>query len=202
MAKKLTDEQVQEIIRLHGDELTNPQIAEQINCSITTVANVLRKFNLEKNQYTRICEICNVKYISQNKDGRFCSSKHENVINCLTCGEMFASKFGKKYCKYDCKKVAIASQKKQKPIVRRSNKYRIPVQRLEYMLSNGCEVCGDLNNLCIDHDHTCCNSTPTCGKCTRGVLCNSCNKAEGNLKGDTGIILNLYEYVLKYRNLP
>jgi hypothetical protein len=29
--------------------------------------------------------------------------------------------------------------------------------------------------LSVDHDHACCPKAPTCGKCTRGLLCGACN---------------------------
>jgi hypothetical protein len=31
--------------------------------------------------------------------------------------------------------------------------------------------------LFVDHDHTCCPKTPTCGGCNRGLLCGPCNVA-------------------------
>lgn len=30
-------------------------------------------------------------------------------------------------------------------------------------------------NFIVDHNHECCNKTPTCGNCNRGLLCNNCN---------------------------
>lgn len=41
-----------------------------------------------------------------------------------------------------------------------------------------CEICGSDNHgktLHVDHDHACCTSYPTCGKCVRGFLCYTCN---------------------------
>lgn len=39
-----------------------------------------------------------------------------------------------------------------------------------------CGIClsGD-RELVVDHDHSCCPTVPTCGRCTRGLLCRSCN---------------------------
>ena len=34
----------------------------------------------------------------------------------------------------------------------------------------------------IDHDHKCCNSRKTCGKCIRGILCQGCNLGLGGFK--------------------
>jgi hypothetical protein len=44
----------------------------------------------------------------------------------------------------------------------------------------GCGICGSKQSdgsraMHIDHDHNCCATTPTCGKCNRGVLCHKCN---------------------------
>ena len=45
--------------------------------------------------------------------------------------------------------------------------------------ADGCEICGDKpeRNLQVDHDHNCCDSTKTCGKCVRGIVCHTCNTA-------------------------
>lgn len=44
----------------------------------------------------------------------------------------------------------------------------------------GCALCGEpqgegRRRLGVDHDHSCCPELPTCGQCTRGLLCAFCN---------------------------
>lgn len=73
--------------------------------------------------------------------------------------------------------------------------YNLSLDEYRKMLSRGCQVCSSFNNLCIDHDHSCCSGETTCGKCIRGVLCNKCNSAEGLLDSDPARVLKLYEYM-------
>ena len=59
--------------------------------------------------------------------------------------------------------------------------YGLTLEGLKEMIRRGCEVCGRIDRLHIDHDHSCCEAPPTCGKCTRGVLCQHHNWAVGYL---------------------
>lgn len=38
----------------------------------------------------------------------------------------------------------------------------------------------------VDHDHACCPTTPACGKCNRGILCQHCNTALHSLEKHKG----------------
>ena len=63
-------------------------------------------------------------------------------------------------------------------------KYGITKEQLEAMIleqDNKCALCyvefTGRKSIRIDHDHNCCKSLKTCGKCVRGLLCHRCNIA-------------------------
>ena len=61
-----------------------------------------------------------------------------------------------------------------------------------------CAICqGDSGSrrFNIDHDHACCSGLYSCGKCVRGLLCGSCNKAIGLLKENKEIVLRVLNYL-------
>lgn len=58
-----------------------------------------------------------------------------------------------------------------------------------------CAVCrkpekgtGRVDKFHVDHDHSCCAGITSCGRCVRGLLCNSCNFLLG-LADDSAVIL-------------
>lgn len=65
-------------------------------------------------------------------------------------------------------------------------------------------ACGDeltVEDLHIDHDHKCCSrKNRSCGKCVRGLLCQNCNIALGNLKDDPDRAIALANYLMQYNN--
>jgi hypothetical protein len=50
----------------------------------------------------------------------------------------------------------------------------------------------------IDHDHTCCPGDRACGTCVRGLLCQPCNQALGQLADDPVRIRALADYIEQY----
>jgi len=47
----------------------------------------------------------------------------------------------------------------------------------------------------IDHDHRCCNRIYSCGRCIRGLLCISCNRAVGFFKDSPKMLRDAIEYL-------
>ncbi len=61
--------------------------------------------------------------------------------------------------------------------------YKITPERFDAMLAaqgGACAICRKAatafpRRIHVDHNHSCCPKTPTCGQCTRGLLCSHCN---------------------------
>lgn len=66
-----------------------------------------------------------------------------------------------------------------------------------------CAICGAdaeafKRKMAVDHDHSCCTKTPTCGKCNRGVLCHSCNTTLHSVERDRGWMHAATRYLDNY----
>ena len=64
----------------------------------------------------------------------------------------------------------------------------------------GCAVCGKTpeengKDLAVDHDHSCCPGERSCGKCVRGLLCDTCNRGVGHFKDSTELLLAAVAYL-------
>jgi hypothetical protein len=49
----------------------------------------------------------------------------------------------------------------------------------------------------IDHDHSCCDGSFSCGTCVRGLLCHPCNVGIDKFKDDTKLLQSAIEYLEK-----
>lgn len=50
----------------------------------------------------------------------------------------------------------------------------------------------------VDHDHKCCDSKSSCGKCIRGILCMDCNNLIERAKEDELILIAAGDYLRKW----
>lgn len=136
----------------------------------------------------KICRVCgkekNIDLFAKgkkNKDG------YRN--ECKECSAAYYRDYYKKYP--DRYKEKSKNQKHHKRHGLSDDQYDFLIN-----LHGGmCHLCLTKEASRIDHDHSCCNKNRSCGKCVRGVLCNSCNTAIGLLKEDAQTINRIEEYI-------
>jgi len=64
-----------------------------------------------------------------------------------------------------------------------------------------CAICGRTAEatgrkyLDIDHDHSCCPGSYSCGQCIRGLICRACNHGIGLLQDSAKVLLSAASYV-------
>ena len=61
--------------------------------------------------------------------------------------------------------------------------------------NSGCSNFIDRFSGNIDHDHRCCSSDKSCGKCVRGILCVNCNLALGQVGDSVKKLRGLADYL-------
>lgn len=94
----------------------------------------------------------------------------------------------------------------------RTAKYGISASEYERILAQQGGTCATCDatpksaraqgkRLAVDHDHSCCPSGTSCGRCIRGLICASCNWALGQVSDDPEILWRLIAYVIKGRDV-
>jgi len=86
---------------------------------------------------------------------------------------------------------------------RRNRLYSITQEWFDNKLAeqnNCCAVCERqfTDTPHVDHDHKCCSSRRTCGKCNRGLLCTFCNVMIGMSKESEESLVKAIQYLKKY----
>jgi hypothetical protein len=70
---------------------------------------------------------------------------------------------------------------------------------LEKSQNGVCKICGEpekhKKRLSVDHDHSCCPGSGSCGKCIRGLLCFKCNKVLGQINDNKNILQKMIDYL-------
>lgn len=83
------------------------------------------------------------------------------------------------------------------------SRYNITLEQYNALLikqKSCCAICGkhelELNKaLHVDHDHKCCHSIKSCGKCIRALLCQQCNLMIGNSNDNSEVLRKGADYV-------
>jgi hypothetical protein len=61
-------------------------------------------------------------------------------------------------------------------------------------LCPGCEVDLRTTQTDVDHDHSCCPGSRSCGRCVRGLLCHNCNVTLGMVNDSSETLRRLADY--------
>ena len=80
-------------------------------------------------------------------------------------------------------------------------KYGLTIEQAEALFERSggiCEICIEAPANCVDHDHSCCPTERTCGKCVRGLLCKNCNWSIGHMKDSPKRLRAAAEYLECY----
>lgn len=159
-----------------------------------------------------------------NEEGRQCTYNGEgNCEHRFRSWDKFSKGRGpegrKPWCQ-DCNRAYNQSkpleERRAKNLVSSLRKYNLTVEQYQNMVdrfNDDCWLCRkpetkidthtkEIQRLKVDHDHACCPSAKSCGKCIRGLLCDYCN---GNVMRyiDEAGLDNITKYVVSgYVNLP
>jgi Recombination endonuclease VII. len=91
--------------------------------------------------------------------------------------------------------------------------HHVPWEMAVRLFDNpGCDICGanilgqtrhagmaERSDLCVDHDHSCCPGSTSCGKCVRGFLCTHCNKGIGHFSDEPARVRAAADYLDRWR---
>ena len=108
--------------------------------------------------------------------------------NCVKCGLAFTGSRCKPCHAIRTKKWRTENKNRVQDIGRAYNYKMSPEQfkALTAKQEDKCALCGVSFTRSIkpyiDHAHECCPTQKTCGKCTRGIVCNACNTMLGRLE--------------------
>lgn len=180
---------------MYANGLTLDEIAKSLDVSRTTVAKYLRDGGLfsTPHKHTIVCVFCGVEFNTSFTNAKYCSTRCKEVSKrkdrdceyriCGWCTTSYTFKHStagdRATMKVTCSDTC---DKEYFKYANQASLYKIHPREYKRLMNSQCEVCGMEENLCIDHDHSCCAGVRSCGKCVRGVLCFACNHAEGKLK--------------------
>lgn len=107
----------------------------------------------------------------------------------------------------DCVADSAARRKESDPLMDHRRhvwvKYRLRYDKYEAMLAaqgGRCAICctddpGMGRRWAIDHDHACCPTEKSCGRCVRGLLCHQCNRLLGDARDSVETLRAAIDYL-------
>lgn len=125
---------------------------------------------------------------------------------CLQCESILIAEdrvmSRKKFCSKECKSKYRTTSGARVDTHLWTN-FRIREKDYEKLLVNQdfrCAICGVHQStqnkaFAVDHDHSCCPSKKSCGKCIRGLLCFECNIGLGKFKDDIHLLVRAINYL-------
>ena len=140
----------------------------------------------------KTCTKCKVEQTLENyaKEAR---SKDGLRSSCKTCHAAWMKAYNERNAESNRIKQK-ARDEKRKPYSR----HGITAEQHETLLKTHagmCWTCQKSPATVVDHDHSCCAGSYSCGKCVRGLLCGKCNMALGLVADDPDTLVNMLNYV-------
>ena len=140
-----------------------------------------------------ICNECSVKLNKENK--------YRDERLCKDCGKIVKARREKKHEKKrreterlwrlkNKDKVEVYRRKEKELGLHYYRKYGLKKEDVDKLFSNGCECCGSMNRLVVDHCHD--------SNKVRGCLCHGCNVSLGFAKDDPEILFAIHKYAKKW----
>lgn len=164
----------------------------------------------KRNPVTNCCVHCGEVYYSSHKNSKYCPLCKNSPKNktCTECLNLFVSATRSSKCKPCSASIRLKAYhqngEKQK---RRDSTYSLTPGKFNEMLTsqdNRCAICltefgdGRMLGARVDHDHSCCPGSKSCGKCVRALLCASCNSGIGMFKDSPAMLERAIEYLHKF----
>ena len=169
-------------------------------CKKCNVNLPLSSFYIRKNgiPYT-MCKKC----YNQDKKQRAQSRSHISVDS-KVCRRCEIEKSAVEFHKNNTQRGGISSLCKDcSYLTNLEIKYHIDdIDRLIAERNGLCDICsrpfGKRPN--VDHDHSCCPTDYTCGKCFRGLLCSGCNMGLGHFQDNVVSMSNAVSYISTFNS--
>lgn len=153
-----------------------------------------------KDGYAYHCKACVREYDMKEHDPKRIMPRKEvdGLVHCRKC-ERYLDKSSFWRQQTYCKECAVLVGHS-----RNLKRYGLTVDTyidLEKEQNGICAICKNPESkkrrLSVDHDHSCCPGTDSCGKCIRGLLCSNCNTTLGLVKDSVETLKSAIKYLEK-----